>query len=193
MVRSLLSSVSGVDNPGLYSRARQAVKSVEKTSAGRVSRAQDGAWKYRMGMERGRAREEAEVEAHAAAVAADATELTTSGKQAATAVAVLDALKVAERERAEEDAEIIAARKASQPKVQANDESAQWRFGPVGFSRGGYAGLVDERIEAARAAGAFTNNKGRGKPLVREVDYYNPFLKREEVSTPEYASQTSFV
>lgn len=67
------------------------------------------------------------------------------------------------------------------PAVRADDESAQWRYGPVGVSLGGYAGLVDERIEAARAAGAFRDNALRGKPMQRDINEQNPFLRREEL------------
>ncbi|KAG7097501.1 hypothetical protein E1B28_004843 [Marasmius oreades] len=44
----------------------------------------------------------------------------------------------------------------------------------------GWAGLIEDRIERARAAGAFAFVKGRGKPLVRTVEESNPFIAREE-------------
>ncbi|KXN82404.1 hypothetical protein AN958_02588 [Leucoagaricus sp. SymC.cos] len=44
----------------------------------------------------------------------------------------------------------------------------------------GWNGLVEERIEKAKAAGLFKNMKGHGQPLVRSVDETNPFIAREE-------------
>lgn len=71
--------------------------------------------------------------------------------------------------------------------------SADRKYGAVGGEGGGggsrrptpgsaraWQSLVDERIEAARQAGVFKTNKLRGKPLRRDVDETNPYLKREE-------------
>ncbi|PWN48547.1 hypothetical protein IE53DRAFT_389238 [Violaceomyces palustris] len=49
-----------------------------------------------------------------------------------------------------------------------------------GSSPKGWASLVDERIESARKAGFFENNKLRGKPLKLDYQEMNPFLNREE-------------
>ncbi|KAL0571428.1 hypothetical protein V5O48_010544 [Marasmius crinis-equi] len=51
---------------------------------------------------------------------------------------------------------------------------------PNPVSMKGWAGLVEDRIERARAAGAFKNVKGRGQPLARNVEESNPFIGREE-------------
>ncbi|KAF9000238.1 hypothetical protein BDQ17DRAFT_1176579, partial [Cyathus striatus] len=47
-------------------------------------------------------------------------------------------------------------------------------------SEKGWASLVEDRIEKARAAGTFSNIKGRGQPITRTHEEYNPFIAREE-------------
>ncbi|KAJ8507161.1 hypothetical protein ONZ45_g10437 [Pleurotus djamor] len=44
----------------------------------------------------------------------------------------------------------------------------------------GWASLVEERIEKAKISGVFNNVKGRGQPIVRKSEEYNPFIAREE-------------
>ncbi len=163
MVRTAI-RVSGLDNPGTLQRVREAVATVERSNAGRVSRAQDNAWFYRSKQERDRYQAELERAAHE----------TREERRQREAQAAVQAVEDAE------DAKAVAARK-KQMDTLAADEHAQWREGPAGRSVGGYAGIVDERIEAARIAGKFKNNKYRGKPLVREAEDYNPYLNREEV------------
>ncbi|KAF9480164.1 hypothetical protein BDN70DRAFT_805663 [Pholiota conissans] len=44
----------------------------------------------------------------------------------------------------------------------------------------GWNSLIEDKIENARKAGVFNSIKGRGKPLERTTDEYNPFIAREE-------------
>lgn len=44
----------------------------------------------------------------------------------------------------------------------------------------GWNSMVEEKIERARAAGAFKSISGRGKPLTRVSEEFNPFIGREE-------------
>ncbi|CAA7259335.1 unnamed protein product [Cyclocybe aegerita] len=44
----------------------------------------------------------------------------------------------------------------------------------------GWTSLVEERIEQARQAGLFKTVKGRGQPIMRTTEEYNPFIAREE-------------
>jgi DnaJ family protein C protein 28 len=55
------------------------------------------------------------------------------------------------------------------------------RNGPVNpVSVRGWAGLIEDKIERARAAGAFNVINGRGKPLEQSSEQSNPFIGREE-------------
>lgn len=73
------------------------------------------------------------------------------------------------------------------------DESQDGKEHQTTISRGRGSGLlmggpqrwgsiVDERIREAQEAGFFKENKLRGKPLKRDINESNPYLKREEVS-----------
>lgn len=58
--------------------------------------------------------------------------------------------------------------------------------GGGGGGRGGgmsvrrWTSIADERIEAARAAGFFKENKLRGKPLLQDIEERNPYIGKEE-------------
>lgn len=52
------------------------------------------------------------------------------------------------------------------------------RSNPVSLK--GWNSMVEEKIERARAAGAFKVISGRGKPLARVSEEFNPFIGREE-------------
>ncbi|KAG2073545.1 hypothetical protein BDR04DRAFT_1010276 [Suillus decipiens] len=52
------------------------------------------------------------------------------------------------------------------------------RRNPV--SMRGWQALIEDKIQKARAAGHFDKIKGRGQPMVRLNDEYNPFIAREE-------------
>ncbi|KDQ15415.1 hypothetical protein BOTBODRAFT_65492 [Botryobasidium botryosum FD-172 SS1] len=56
---------------------------------------------------------------------------------------------------------------------------ARPRLNPVSVQ--GWANLVEDRIERARAAGQFNNIKGKGQPLPRDMAERNPFIPREEL------------
>ncbi|KAF7329000.1 DUF1992 domain-containing protein [Mycena venus] len=52
------------------------------------------------------------------------------------------------------------------------------RANPVSVK--GWTGLIEDRIEQARRAGFFASVKGRGKPITRAPEEFNPFIAREE-------------
>ncbi|PPR04442.1 hypothetical protein CVT26_002271 [Gymnopilus dilepis] len=74
--------------------------------------------------------------------------------------------------------------------TQARESTLEYRLGirgenmptsrPKPVSMKGWTSLVEERIEKARQAGAFSAIKGRGQPLARSTDEHNPFIAREE-------------
>lgn len=59
-------------------------------------------------------------------------------------------------------------------------DSSRSRGGAGSMSLRRWTSVADERIEAARAAGFFKENKLRGKPLEWEVHERNPYLGKEE-------------
>lgn len=59
-------------------------------------------------------------------------------------------------------------------------DSSRARGGGSAMSLRRWTSVADERIEAARAAGFFKENKLRGKPLEWEVHERNPYLGKEE-------------
>ncbi|KAF8878854.1 hypothetical protein BD779DRAFT_1553545 [Infundibulicybe gibba] len=60
----------------------------------------------------------------------------------------------------------------------SNSAAADMRRNPVGMK--GWTSLVEDRIEKARKVGLFDNIKGKGSPIVRNVEESNPFIAREE-------------
>ena len=168
MVRfSLGSAASGLDNPGLYQRVREAVRSADATNAGKLSRAQGAVWSYQSAQAAQRRR----IEQQEGEGLGDAEDTSTQP---------INLLVDADGQPAPEEERAALEQVKAQVIKDSHDEYAEWKHGPVGSSRGGYAGHVDDQIEAARRKGLFKNNKWRGKPLIREVDEMNPFLKREE-------------
>ncbi|PFH50172.1 hypothetical protein AMATHDRAFT_61666 [Amanita thiersii Skay4041] len=51
---------------------------------------------------------------------------------------------------------------------------------PNPVSMKGWTSLVEDRIEKARSTGAFKVVQGRGEPMVRSTEEFNPFIAREE-------------
>lgn len=66
------------------------------------------------------------------------------------------------------------------PESQDSSRSPGGGKGGSGMSIRRWTSIADERIEAARAAGFFKENKLRGKPLVQDLDELNPYLGQEE-------------
>ncbi|KJA29573.1 hypothetical protein HYPSUDRAFT_60431 [Hypholoma sublateritium FD-334 SS-4] len=72
----------------------------------------------------------------------------------------------------------------------ARESTLDYRLGikgrerPSGFPNPatikGWNSLIEDKIETARKAGLFNTVKGRGKPIERSMDEYNPFIAREE-------------
>ncbi|KAJ6589086.1 hypothetical protein B0H19DRAFT_1102857 [Mycena capillaripes] len=52
------------------------------------------------------------------------------------------------------------------------------RVNPVNMK--GWTSLIEDKIEQARRAGLFASVKGRGKPISRAPEEFNPFIAREE-------------
>ncbi|KAG8774481.1 hypothetical protein FRC12_001957 [Ceratobasidium sp. 428] len=62
--------------------------------------------------------------------------------------------------------------------VHGQGSGGQMRPNPV--SMRGWNALIEERIQHAKATGAFDKLEGRGKPFRRTADEMNPFVAREE-------------
>ncbi|KAF9562470.1 hypothetical protein CPC08DRAFT_706678 [Agrocybe pediades] len=62
--------------------------------------------------------------------------------------------------------------------LQGGQKAGGARYMPTSMK--GWTSMVEDRIEKARKAGQFNNIKGRGKPLERSTEEYNPFIAREE-------------
>lgn len=175
--RPPIGATSALDNPGVYQRLKEAHKAAAQSNAGRVTRARADAAQYQREQERGRQLSD-DLQRLARELEQEGRDLgIPMGDVAAQPDISAARTQIPKVRDIPRSAVPVAERR---PKVRADDESAQWRYGPVGVSLGGYAGLVDERIQAAREKGQFRNNPLHGKPLARDLHDANPYLPREE-------------